>query len=332
MTTPNTKPLFSLLNLYIIICILCLIYILINVQNSGPANEQQTLSLINEKQDVVTDNEVEKAFPSSPAVEISLPPQKQYYTFLVFVITAPDHFEYRNLIREKSWAGYTWTDSNGVPITNWKYFFVAGKTNNVELSGKMKAEIEEYKDMIIADEEDTYHNLVLKVLWLLQFSVDNYNYGFLIKTDDDAFLNIKLLDQYFTGLLEGNNAQLFFGGALTRNQPVLRRGRYGVSTDQWAKSTYAPYCSGGGYFLSFDTVQTLLRAHATGKQPLFHVEDAFMGALANLAGNIFPQHIKGVYWHQKYGCKDKKALLMHYVKGDQMVDFMEKYKNDLPYC
>ena len=58
--------------------------------------------------------------------------------------------------------------SNTFNKFHFRYFFVAGQVNNDELKGKLQAEIEEYGDMVLADNEDTYHNLVLKVLWILQ--------------------------------------------------------------------------------------------------------------------------------------------------------------------
>ncbi|KAL5266455.1 hypothetical protein ACHWQZ_G003747 [Mnemiopsis leidyi] len=266
-------------------------------------------------------------------VEVVSTEEKPYYTFIVFVITAPDHAPHRDKIRKQSWAGYHWTEDDGSVIDRWKYVFVVGKTESLETMTKLQAEIEEYQDMIMADELDSYHNLVLKVLWLLQHSVDSYNFSFLVKTDDDSFINIKLLNRYLHEQLNSNSAgKMFFGGARTGRQPVLRRGRYGVGKDLWEPDTYPPYCSGSGYVLSFDSVQELLYVWNTGVQPLFYVEDAFIGTLAYHSGKIEVTNIKGFYWHQKYGCSNKNAMLMHYVKLDQMADFMEKYKQGVAYC
>ena len=259
--------------------------------------------------------------------------EKPYYTFIVCIITAPDHTEHRRVLRDSSWVGHDWRDNGGNPVTGWKHLFVVGRAASTLTMQKLQAEIAEYGDIVIADEEDSYHNLVLKVMWLMQHMLDNYNFGFVIKTDDDTFININLVNRYLLGLQATAGAdKMFFGGVRTGRQPVLRKGRYGVSKDLWEPDIYAPYCSGSGYVLSADTVQGLVNVYKSGVQPLFYVEDAFIGALAFHVGTIDVKNINGFYWHQKYGCTDKDALLMHYVKLDMMADYMKKYKAGKAYC
>ena len=265
------------------------------------------------------------------SIEAIVTESQPYYTFIIFIISAPDHTDHRNVLREKSWPNYAWRDKDGNLVEKWKYMFVVGKTESEKLTSRMEKEVEIYKDMIIADELDSYHNLVLKVLWILEYSVQNYNFGFLIKTDDDTFINIKLLNEFISSLPK-QNSELFYGGVRIARQPVLRKGRYGVPKELWKPDIYAPYCSGSGYMLSNGSVSELLRVHQTGVQPLFYVEDAFMGALAHHSGKLDPVNVKGFYWHQKYGCVNKNAILMHYVKLEMLEDYMKKNILGVAYC
>jgi len=271
-----------------------------------------------------------KAFEDSSEFSPHSQRQQHHYNFLVFVLTAPNHFEHRHVIRNKSWAGYNWTDSNGVPV-NWRYFFVAGQViNNDELKGKLQAEIEEYGDMVLADNEDTYHNLVLKVLWILQYSL-GYSYGFLVKTDDDSFLNIKLFDEFLSSLVADNKSELFYGGRIIW-QPVLRTGRWNVSVEAMPSSSYPPYCTGGGYILARDTVQTLLATYATGKQPVFYVEDAFIGSLAYASGKVKPQQVPLITWHAYLYCHRQDVILMNFCGLGLLAEYMDNYKRGRHYC
>eukprot|EP00116_Pleurobrachia_bachei_P006182 sb/3466444/ len=266
-----------------------------------------------EEETVVTTNTTIRELPS--------------YTFIIFIITAPDNTEIRTILRETSWVGHNWGDE-----MSWRHVFVVGRVESAEKMALLRSEMDQYGDMVMADELDTYRNLVLKVLWILEHALENYQFKFIIKTDDDSFINISLLHNYLIQLVSKGQDNRFFGGVRVTNSKVFRRGRYMVEKELWAPDVYAPYCSGSGYVLSHDAVEALLEVYKSGVQPLFYVEDAYMGALAYHTGDINVQKIPGFYWHQKYGCMDRNAKLMHYVKKDQLGPFMERYLEGKTYC
>ena len=315
----SQRSVSSLLFWYILICFLGLIYVSLNISYRSPYAEYDHTGFS------LSGNNSTLVLEGGKLID-------RKYRFVIFIITAPDHVTHRQLIRDQSWGGYPWTDKEGREITEWKYVFVVGRTEDDERNAMLADEITAFKDMVIADEIDSYRNLVKKVLWLLQYAVDTYRFDFLIKTDDDSFINIQLMDEYLSQQIKQPNHNLFYGGVILRRSKVFRRGRYGVSLEQWKEDVYPPYCSGSGYVLGFGAIVRILETYTNGMQPIFYVEDAFIGTLVYYNNDITVTPISRFYWHQKYGCTDRKAILMHYVKGEQMKTFMDRYKKGLQYC
>lgn len=55
-------------------------------------------------------------------------------------------------------------------------------------------EIDLFGDIVVADMKDSYKNLTLKVLYMLEWtSTHCSNARFFMKTDDDVFLNVPLV-------------------------------------------------------------------------------------------------------------------------------------------
>ena len=338
MKSSDHRGLPNFIFLYILISIAGVTYVILNISYTNKVAEftHQGYSLIHANQTVAVEQggqivEVSVTANNSNSTSNSTisSSSSERYKFIVFIITAPDHADHRAVLREKSWAGYNWKGKNGRPVEGWKYMFVVGRSESQKLMSRLEKEAEIYKDLIIADNLDSYHNLVLKVLWILDHSLHNYDYDYLIKADDDTFINIQLLNEYVSRL---KYKKLFYGGVKVVQSQVFRKGRYGVSKELWEPDVYSPYCSGSGYILGSDSVREMLRVYNTGVQPVFFVEDAYMGALAYHSGIIKPEHINGFYWHQKYGCSDKNALLMHYVKLEMLENFMNRYIQGKSYC
>ena len=145
---------------------------------------------------------------------------------------------------------------------------------------RVEAEVSEFRDVLVADFRDSYRNLTLKVLLGLRWVLDSCpGVRFILKTDDDTFVNLPLLTTF---LLEQGQGNSIYGHAYL-SSVVNRNGRWGVTLREFPFHTYPVYMSGTGYALSRDAAEKVLGAARS--VPLIPVEDAFVtGVLAQVAG------------------------------------------------
>jgi len=253
-----------------------------------------------------------------------------YVQYLVFIISAPNKRANRDVLRTKSYMAYDWRDEETGEPVDWKHYFVVGQSEDENVNTAVKEEALTNPDLLIGDFSDSYRNLVFKTLWLIEWASTRYEFEALIKCDDDTIINLSKVRH----LMEQHDLTVpFFGGVRFGGMPVFRKGRYEVTKEQWEPDKFAPYCSGGGYVLNKQAIVLLLAAHFSHVQPVFLVEDAFIGALAFHAKidpiNLAPS-FRAFAPHQ--WCMNKDAVLMHYVKEPLQIQFIEYYKEHKQFC
>lgn len=103
----------------------------------------------------------------------------------IAVISAPKYFKKRRLIRQ------TWSGDITIPFT---LAFIIGRTSNPATQELIDEESETHGDIIQVDMVDTYHNLTLKAMGLLNWIHKNCpKVPFVLKCDDDVFVNVRNL-------------------------------------------------------------------------------------------------------------------------------------------
>ncbi|KAL5251770.1 hypothetical protein ACHWQZ_G014801 [Mnemiopsis leidyi] len=255
--------------------------------------------------------------------------QKEYVQYLVLVITAPGKKDIRSLIRNEGYWAYNWTDSEGVPI-NWKHYFVVGQNEDANVNAAVLEEAKQFGDILVGNFEDSYKNLVFKSLWLIEWAVNRYDFDTMVKCDDDTIIN---MSKYHELMKQQDLSVPFFGGVRFGGMPVFRHGRYEVKPEEWAPDKFSPYCSGGGYTLNPQAIHKFLDVHYSGVQPVFLVEDAFMGTLAYHA-QINPVALNGHFraFSPHAHCTDPKLTLAHYVKDVYQREFMKNFRTTGRFC
>ena len=109
---------------------------------------------------------------------------------IIFVHTSPQNVEQRTSIRE------TWAQKKILHQYNYKIVFVTGFNQNMSMS-QLSAESEQHKDLLLVDFVDSYHNLTFKALSWQKWVLLNCNHiKYVLKTDDDVFINISMLDTF----------------------------------------------------------------------------------------------------------------------------------------
>lgn len=145
----------------------------------------------------------------------------------------------------------------------------------------VKADIKEHGDIIVGDFIDSYRNLTLKVLLGLRWTVDHCRrVRYVMKADDDTFINLPLLTTF---LLERGERNSIYGH-MYLHAPVQRGGQWAVSNSTYPLDSYPPYLSGTAYVLSQDAVESLLEA--SRYFPLLPVEDVYITGVLAVAGGV----------------------------------------------
>ena len=196
---------------------------------------------------------------------------------LILVSSAPANFKRRNLIRQ------TWgTDSNVEP--RWRTFFLLGQTRNETLTVLLETEEKSYGDIIRGNYFEHYWNQSLKVEMGFEWAARYCQFSFLLKADDDVFVNTKDL---ILLLQRASPKNRLYMGKVQFNPKVRRYGKFSVSYDEYSGSTYPSYCSGAGFVLSYDVVDCLVPLFDVANP--FRIDDAYVGILVNKVG-ITPVH------------------------------------------
>ena len=170
--------------------------------------------------------------------------------------------------------------------------------------------------MLEWDGRESYRNIVYKVTWALaKVAQMGIHYKYLIKADDDSFINVANLDMTLAGL---DPQTMIYGGECLLNKEVQRKGKYKVGLDEYSDKTYPGYAAGAGYVLSKPLVDLILQRMWRVEQ--FRVEDAFIGYVISLFDvepvcwdTFFHRH-----WEEYCG-EVRSAVVLHYVKPEEQI-------------
>ncbi|KAM9231705.1 UDP-GalNAc:beta-1,3-N-acetylgalactosaminyltransferase 1 [Leptosomus discolor] len=187
-----------------------------------------------------------------------------------------------------------------------------------------------YGDIIRQDFVDTYDNLTLKTImafrWVTEFCS---NARFIMKTDDDVFINTANLVKFLLKLNSSEN--IFTGYPLIDN--VAYRGfhkkRY-ISYDEYPFKFYPPYCSGMGYILDGKLALRIYELMGHIKPVKF--EDVYVGICLNiLKVNISIPEDKQQFFLYKINfdiCKYRHLIAVHGITPSEMIGFWQELSSD----
>ncbi|KAF2903908.1 hypothetical protein ILUMI_02269 [Ignelater luminosus] len=163
----------------------------------------------------ISRNTSEYVFPNTTSILIKPDDLCESPTFLmVIVCSAPYNFEARKAIR-KSWGLERNISDNAIRV-----YFLLGKPVLSSLQVDIDGESEEYKDIIQENFIDTYNNLTLKSLMLLKLVKNECRntVSFVMKTDDDMYVNLEMLVK--TLLAKNATHRILLGSLICRAKPI----------------------------------------------------------------------------------------------------------------
>ncbi|XP_034392120.1 N-acetyllactosaminide beta-1,3-N-acetylglucosaminyltransferase 2a isoform X2 [Cyclopterus lumpus] len=184
------------------------------------------------------------------------------------------HFDRRQAIRE-TW-GRVGTLANRTVAT----VFLLGNTVSADLlpdlQGMLGHEAELHGDLLQWDYRDSFYNLTLKeVLFLKWFGQNCPSARFVLKGDDDVFINTLRVLDLLEGLAESKVRDFFIGDVISKAGPHRdRKLKYFVPESVFA-GRYPPYAGGGGYLYSGELALRLY--NASRRVVLYPIDDVYTG-------------------------------------------------------
>ena len=147
---------------------------------------------------------------------------------------------------------------------------------------RIKIESETHGDILQERFEDSYRNLTIKTMLFLKWYNQKCSHvPYLLKADDDVFLNTKNLYELVS---QNTKTDFLIGYLFCDNKPTRdKESKWYVPESVYREETYPLHLNGPGYLMSSSTAQKLFRA-ALGV-PLFVYEDVYLtGIVARAAG------------------------------------------------
>lgn len=253
---------------------------------------------------------------------------KDVNPFLVILVSsAPEDLEARQAIRITWGSQSYWWGQRVLTL-----FLLGEDTRGESNAAALSVEDESilYGDIIRQDFTDTYDNLTLKTImafrWVTEFCS---NARFLMKTDDDVFINTANLVKF---LLKLNSSDHVFTG-YPRIDNFAYRGLYKrryISYHEYPFQWFPPYCSGMGYILDGKLALRIygLMSHI---KPI-KVEDVYVGICLNiLKVNItLPEDSQQFFLYRVNFdlCQYRHLIAVHGIAPGEMVRFWQDLSSD----
>lgn len=210
--------------------------------------------------------------------------------FLLLVVKSlMPHFDRRQAIRE------TWGRAGVLANRSVATVFLLGNTLSVDhfpdLQGMLDHEAKFHKDLLQWDYRDTFFNLTLKeVLFLEWFSKNCPHTQYILKGDDDVFVNTLKIIDHLEGLSEKEAKELFIGDVISNAGPHRdRKLKYFIPESVFV-GQYPPYAGGGGYLYSGELALRLY--NVSRRVVLYPIDDVYTGMCLRKLG-IAPEKHSG---------------------------------------
>jgi hypothetical protein len=204
-----------------------------------------------------------------------------------------------------------------------RYFVVGG--NDFE---RIRKEFNRYQDMIWVDIEETYEDVLYKsgiMLAIFERHIKGSHY--ILKTDDDTYVNIPVLHKELSEGGEGYQQQYYGHCHVNRTIPYrpFQRDRlppyfkkFIVNKTIYPEKWNAPYCQGAGYILGRTFLKCILREIPTIRYHPF--EDVAIGLMAERCGITAVRHSSAMdyKWHFRVGDANLTGkILQHPVESPE---------------
>ncbi|DBA84062.1 hypothetical protein WJX77_012346 [Trebouxia sp. C0004] len=152
-----------------------------------------------------------------------------------------------------------------------------------ERTPQVTKEVDQHSDIVFVNHKTNYKSILFKTYYVLEYAVTNFDVKFVLKTDDDAFINIApLMSQLHLLCIteECRNERIYMGRMAKESEVLLQPGHKWnniIFHNHTGLRTYPTYAMGGGYVLSGDVANMLVTVNLKMKLKFTPIEDATLG-------------------------------------------------------
>ncbi|XP_033208263.1 beta-1,3-galactosyltransferase 1-like isoform X2 [Belonocnema kinseyi] len=234
---------------------------------------------------------------------------------LVVVCSAVANQKARSAVRN-TWANkYNLDNSYNFTV---RVAFLLGQSDNETLNNSVAEESEKFNDIIQERFLDTYNNLTLKSVMLLKWVSTNCEpTKYLMKTDDDMFINIPKLLEFLNARPQSNGTLI--GCLICNAKPILDpRNKWYTPKYMYAEKAYPNYLSGTAYVMSLDVASKLYQEAL--KTPILHLEDVYITGVCAKRAKLRPVNHPGFSYVPRKAdpCLLKSVITAHKVSPTNM--------------
>ncbi|KAL6461843.1 hypothetical protein MHYP_G00299880 [Metynnis hypsauchen] len=222
-----------------------------------------------------------EAYPHNYGFIIDEPHKcEQENPFLVLMVpVAPHELEARNAIRS------TWGNESVVQNKTIMVVFSLGLPGieAEKQQEELRLESQQYHDLIQSDFMDSYLNLTIKTMVIMDWLATRCpQASYAMKVDSDMFLNLENLMNLL--LAPDTPKENYMTGKIMWNIPVIRdkNSKWYVPKELYDEDYYPTYPLGMGYVFSIDLSEKIVEVSKEIKP--FNIEDAYVGACLERIG------------------------------------------------
>ncbi|KAL1005741.1 hypothetical protein UPYG_G00063390 [Umbra pygmaea] len=254
--------------------------------------------------------------------------------FLVLMVpVAPVNRLARDTIR-RTWGNETLVQ--GKKVQTLFLLGLPGEPGASELQEKLSKESRAHHDVLQSDFMDTYNNLTIKTMLILEWLASRCSKtSYVMKIDSDMFLNVQNLVSML--LKPDTPKENYMTGLVWWHSPVIRNPnqKFFLPPDVFAEPEYPPYPLGLGYVMSNDLPKKILSVSPQIK-PIY-IEDAYLGMCLKLLGikptdppskTLFAVNPMFSYGH----CQLRAVVAVTTTSVEQLLKYWEDYTSPGPPC
>lgn len=251
---------------------------------------------------------------------------------VIVVCSAVGHFEQRAAMRD-TWA-------RDAAARKSRTFFLIGLPDDTPsgrvLQERVANESARYSDIIQAAFRDSYRNLTLKSVFLLKWAYMHCSSTrFVMKTDDDVFVNVNNLLRFLrTQSGSERRTRPFLVGNIFRGQGTARELVHRNYLPRWVfpSDKLPPYVSGTAYVMSRDAVRPLFTEALV--TPFLYVEDLFVtGVVAHKVGvEKIDSRCFVCCWNVTDPCHYRVLFTAHRMEPAALLSVWRHVRNDSAIC
>ncbi|XP_072520885.1 beta-1,3-galactosyltransferase 2 [Salminus brasiliensis] len=257
--------------------------------------------------------------------------------FLVFMIPVTgEDSESRAAIRK------TWGRDNVVPGVDIARLFFIGQPREPKPQPEeyLQKESSEYGDIIQMNFLDTYQNLTIKTMMIMNWLATycpSARYG--MKVDADIFVNVPYLVRYLQNQGKSSERDYITGSVINDGHPRRNQhSKWYLSEDVYPESLFPPYVSGAGYVFSIDVAKKISWA-SRFVRPI-PMEDVYVGLCLHFLDvhpvfcrTFFPYRNLFEIRHLEYDkCTYAQRIIVTGFTPSQLLNIWQHFQNDRSSC